>query len=243
MEKLSKILDDLNISGYKKEAYLALLKIRQGTIQQIAKNSNVPSPKLYETLRWLHQNGFITLIVEKPLKYAASDPKFVLEDEINKNKAHLDDIKDRLGLIGNDFFEPDQNSIEIVNSKNGLRKKIKEYLDKSKYSVSYIVNTWSQDSEIFRTSKKKSLQGVNIRALGPINKDNKNIVRLSKDSGIKIKEFHPKTTRFSIFDKQVVIIKLRKKEDDNMSIIIKSDVLGEILENYFDSLWRGKISS
>ena len=86
MEDLKKILAELGFSTYKAETYISLLKIRTGTIQQIAKISKVPSCKLYENLKWLYENGYISLILQKPLTYKANDPNILLKSEINNRK-------------------------------------------------------------------------------------------------------------------------------------------------------------
>ncbi len=94
MEQLKSILSEMGMSSYKIKTYLSLLKLKSssGTIQQIAKNSSVPACKLYENLKWLHENGYINLISEKPLSYHANNPKSIINSEIEKKKEKLDKL-------------------------------------------------------------------------------------------------------------------------------------------------------
>jgi sugar-specific transcriptional regulator TrmB len=238
MEKIENLLREIGLSPYKIQAYTALLRLRSGTIHQIAKNSNVPACKLYEVLKWLHINGYISLILQKPLTYKANDPIRILDDEVTKKQESLEKISSEIRNLKTFIPEIESDLIEITSSKLAFMKKMKDSLSKSKKSVSYIVGTWSIDNASLKLSKKKVSQGVNIRALGPINSKTKKRAEFSRKNDIKVKNFIPKNTRFSVFDKKTVIIKLRKQESDHISIWIKSEVLGEILEDYFNRLWK-----
>jgi sugar-specific transcriptional regulator TrmB len=238
MEELKKILNDLGLSSYKSRAYLGLLKIKSGTIQQIAKNSSVPSCKLYEILKWLHEQGYITMILQKPVTYSANDPEIVIRDELAKKERNLKDIESQLGKLNFKFQESDKDAIQITNNKQSFIRKMKETLNNSKGSVDYIIHNWSTDSEIFRISRRMIKNGVKIRVLGPVNEKNLDKVKWSVEAGIEVRNFTPKTTHFSIFDKRIVIVKLRKNEEDPISIWIKSEVLAEILQDYFNSIWK-----
>lgn len=240
MEELKKILGELGLSKYKIETYIDLLKINSGTIQEIAKNSNVPACKLYETLKWLHEKGYISLILQKPLTYMANNPKMMIKDEISKKENELKNIKKEINELKVNFPKANKEIIQIINTKQALDKKIKECLINSKLSVCYIVNHWPTDYEIFRISKKKINHGVEIKAMGPVTKENMGKVKESLESGIKIRNLVPEKTRFSIFDKKIVIIRLRKEENSHISILIKSEVLGEILYNYFNMIWNNQ---
>jgi sugar-specific transcriptional regulator TrmB len=237
-EKLREILKELGLSAYKIEAYINLLKLSKGTIQEIAKNSNIPSCKLYETLKWLHQRGYISLILQKPITYIANSPESVIKDEVLKKENKLNSIKQDLKNISLELPKSQEEILQIFNTEEALKKKIMECLSNSNESVSYILHKWSLDSGLLKLSASKIKKGVHIRALGPIDKKNLEKAKHSVEAGIKIKNYSPKSMRFSIFDKKTVILRLKKQEKENVYILIKSEVLGEIFQNFFNILWK-----
>jgi len=239
MDKIREILGEIGLSSYKIETYLALLKIKSGRIQEIAKVSKVPSCKLYENLRWLHENGYITIISQKPLSYRANDPKSIIKTEIERRKEKLEELNKGLDKFELNLPVAEKEIIQITTTREAYFKKIKESVRGSKQSISYIAKHWRVDSELVALLGKKTKEGVAVRALGPINSEDKSKIDWLKNAGVKIKNFEPKETHFAIYDGAIVVISLRSgdKKSDYSAIWIKSEVLGKILGDYFDVLW------
>lgn len=240
MDELRKILTEIGLSSYKIETYITLLKIKSGTIQQIAKNSKVPSCKIYENLKWLHENGYITLISQKPLSYRANNPKSIIKSEIEKNKEKLEELNTKLEKVDLNFPVAEKDIIQITTTRDGYFKKIKESVTFAKKSILYTAQNWRIDSELIKLLAEKIKKGVIVKALGPVNKENESKIRWLKDAGIKIKNFIPKEAHFSIYDESLVIISLRKepKQSDYSAIWIKSETLAEILTYHFNEIWK-----
>lgn len=240
MEEIRKILSEISLSKYKIETYLSLLKITTGTIQQIAKNSSVPACKLYESLRWLHEQGYITLVSQKPLSYRANNPKTVIQNEIEENKERLEQLEHKLEQINFSLPVAEKDIVQITTTRDAYFKKIKESVRESKKSIFYIAQHWRVDAELIRLLEQKIKEGVTIKALGPIIKRDKQKISWLNDIGIKIKNIRPKETHFAIYDNSLVIISLRKqsKKSDYSAIWLKSETLARILTDYFNNLWK-----
>ena len=103
MEELTRILSEMGLSNYKIEVYITLVRIRYGTVQQIAKHCKVPACKIYENLKWLHENGYITQISQKPLSYRANNPKSIIKSEIEEEKGKLENLERDLEKIKLNF--------------------------------------------------------------------------------------------------------------------------------------------
>ncbi len=242
MEELRKILVEIGLSSYKIETYISLLKLKSssGTIQQIAKNSSVPACKLYENLKWLHENGYITLISEKPLSYRANDPKSIVNSEIEKRKEGLDKIKKELENIKLELPSAEKDIVQITSTREAYFKKMKESVRTAKKSIIYTAKHWKVDAELIRLLSEKIKQGVKIKAVGPISPSEKKNVEWLKEIGVKIKKAELKETHFAVYDESLVILSLRKEPEkaDYNSIFIKSETLAELLTNHFDNLWK-----
>ncbi len=240
MEQLKAILSEIGLSSYKIETYISLLKIKSGTVQQIAKSSTVPSCKIYESLKWLHENGYISMISQKPLAYRANNPKSVINSEIEKNKEKLDKLKNELETVDINLPVAEKDIVQITSTREAYFKKMKEFAGNVKKSIVYTARHWKVDAELIRLLQEKIKQGVQIRGIGPVSsKEEKNISWL-KEIGVKIKKAELEETHFAVYDNSFVVISLRKEPEksDYNSIFIKSETLAEILTNHFNSIWK-----
>lgn len=240
IEEIERIFSEMGLSKYKIETYLSLLKITSGTIQQIAKNSKVPACKLYENLKWLHEQGYITLISQKPLSYRANNPKIIIRSEIEENKEKLEQLEKKLEQINFNLPVAEKEIVQITTTRDAYFKKIKESVRESKKSIFYIAQHWRVDAELIRLLGQKIKEGVTVKALGPITQKDKQKIGWLKDTSIKIKNFHPKETHFAVYDNSLVIISLRKqvKKSDYSAVWLKSETLAGILTDYFENIWK-----
>ncbi len=239
MDELRKILADIGLSSYKAETYLALIQIRSGTIQQIAKHCKVPACKIYENVKWLHENGYITQISQKPLSYRANDPKNIIKGELERKKEEIEKIKNDLEKIEMKVPAAEKEIIQITTTREAYFKKIKDSVREAKKSILYTAKHWRVDAELIKLLGEKVKEGVVVHALGPIEKNNEAIKWLKK-VGVEIKNYDLKETHFSVYDNSLIIISLRKesKKSDYSAVWFKSETLGRILADYFNNLWK-----
>ncbi len=59
--KIDKILAEMGLSGNKSLVYLAALEIGTGSVQDIAKSSNLPRTTVHEILLWLNNQGLVSI--------------------------------------------------------------------------------------------------------------------------------------------------------------------------------------
>lgn len=238
---LKELLLSTGMGSYRADAYLGLLKIKQGTIQQIAKSCKVPSCKLYECLKWLHENGYATLISESPLRYRASDPKEAVLGDISEKLSMLEELKKRAKSLKISIPPQEKGIIQLTTTRKAFFEKMKECAWKAEKYLHYIAKNWKYDAELLRLRKQKLEQGIEMKALGPINKKTMKNVRLMKRIGIQVRNFNPRGLRFSVYDDSMAIISLRKQEEkkeDYPAVYVESDTLAGILEEKFQRLWR-----
>jgi sugar-specific transcriptional regulator TrmB len=240
---LKEILESTGMGKYKSEAYMGLLKIRTGTIQQIAKSCKVPSCKLYECMKWLHENGYATLVSENPLAYRANDPKESIINDVSENIKRLEDIKTRAKEIKLDIPPLEKGIIQLTTTRKGYFEKMKECARRAEKYMHYIAKNWKYDAELLRLRKQKIEQGVELKALGPVNKKTRRAVNIMRKIGIQVRNFEPRGLRFAVYDGKTVIISLRKQEErkeDYPAAYIESDALAEILESKFQEIWKSR---
>ncbi|MFH1211885.1 MAG: helix-turn-helix domain-containing protein [Candidatus Woesearchaeota archaeon] len=236
---MDSILDRMGFSEYKKKAYLALVKLEKGTAIEISRKSNMPTSKIYETLKWLYENGFISVVSEKPLTYRANDPKAVLKSEVNSRISELTAIRKDIDKISTSLPVAEKASFQVAYGRDAFYKKVKEAVSRSNESIVAIVKHWRLDYELRVLNIEFTKKGGSLRLLGPVTKENKSLVEEWKKSGAKTKHYIPDSTRFTVWDEKIIAIGFKEKEkNDYFSLWIENEYLGKILTRYFNSIWK-----
>jgi len=249
---LKELLESTGMGSYKAEAYLGLLKIGQGSIQQIARNCKVPSCKLYECMKWLHGNGYVTLISDSPLRYRANDPKEAVLGDVSEEMQRLEKIREQAKIVDLDIQPLEKGVIQLTTTRKGYFEKTKECAWRAEKYLHYMLKSWKYDAELLSLFREKVKNGVELRALGPVNKKTRRVVNMMRKIGVQVRHYEPKGIRFNVFDDKIVIISLRREEEEQTikrgksakeaaeypAAYIESDVLAEILESRFQELWK-----
>ena len=73
--RITESLRRIGLTSYESEAYLALLKSRELTAEEISKTTSVPITRVYGTLEQLMQKGFARIMESRPKKFHAISPE------------------------------------------------------------------------------------------------------------------------------------------------------------------------
>ena len=73
-DELQAVLEDAGLSPYQADAYATLLELGSASASEIATTSGVPQPRIYDVLRGLEDNGYVTTYDRDRLYAQANDP-------------------------------------------------------------------------------------------------------------------------------------------------------------------------
>lgn len=145
-------LTQLGFSEYEAKAYTALLRENPLTAYEIAKNSGVPSSKVYEVIKRLESRHMVQAIHgERSKMFIPTSPaefietlKRVMEDNLNAVKTELKDFKPGI----------DTTYTWHIKDYNGLILKAKRMLDTSQQSV--LLSIWPSEIEALSESIRET---------------------------------------------------------------------------------------
>ena len=78
-DEARKVLDELGLTSYETQTYLALIGKGVMTASQVSEYSNVPYSKIYETLNSLEKKGWIETKKGRPTRYYPKSPSEALQ--------------------------------------------------------------------------------------------------------------------------------------------------------------------
>ncbi|MBN1215617.1 MAG: TrmB family transcriptional regulator [Candidatus Lokiarchaeota archaeon] len=103
IEKLEENLKKMNFTKYEAKALVTLIKYNNLDASELAKYSNVPQPKVYETMEKLNTKGYIDIISEGRAKFYKIRPKHsitqIFDDEYLEFKNNYEEIKSEINTI------------------------------------------------------------------------------------------------------------------------------------------------
>jgi len=116
-EKQINTLKKLGLKEYHAKALSHLIELGETTAPELSQSSNVPKPRIYETLNDLADRGLIEKNPGRPTKYKPKSPDKIIDRMIHNKKKSLQDEIDQLEREGEEFKESFQSIYETGSSE------------------------------------------------------------------------------------------------------------------------------
>ncbi|MFB6081514.1 MAG: TrmB family transcriptional regulator [Halanaeroarchaeum sp.] len=94
-EMLLHLTDKLDLTEYEIETYIAVLQYGDLTATQIAERTTVPQPRVYDTVRALHDRGLVDMQESRPMRVLAIEPEEAfasIQDELHSTVDQLSSL-------------------------------------------------------------------------------------------------------------------------------------------------------
>ncbi|AAL80785.1 hypothetical protein PF0661 [Pyrococcus furiosus DSM 3638] len=126
-EKLVENLKRLGLKDYEARVYAALVLLGPSKASEVARESGVPRPKVYEVLKELHRKGFVDFSEGKPAFFRAVEPEKVigvLRDEYIKSAEEA-----IISLKSGGKQEEEWYPVWYLQGEWNIRRKAEELID------------------------------------------------------------------------------------------------------------------
>lgn len=127
LERVGEVFD---FGEYEVEAYLAILEHGELTAPEIAEETDIPQPRVYDTVRDLEDNGFVEIHESRPMKVLAVDP----EEAFGEVRTSLDDLVEDLESR---YTMPsrDAEAVSLVKSRSTILRYLGEVIQSAEYEL------------------------------------------------------------------------------------------------------------
>ena len=115
---------------YEAKAYVTILEHGSLTAPEVAEKTDIPQPRVYDTVRSLADNGLIELHESRPMRVVAVDP----EDTFTDIRSTLDDL---VTDLSERFRAParDAEAVSFVTSRQTIRRYLEEVISTAEYEL------------------------------------------------------------------------------------------------------------
>jgi sugar-specific transcriptional regulator TrmB len=127
---MERVGERFNLGEYEIDAYLAVLEHGQLTASEIADNTDIPQPRVYDTVRSLADRGLVELRESRPMKVVAVDPT----DAFGSIRSSLTEMVEELEAR---YTAParDTEAVSLVKSRSTILRYIEEVIDSAEFEL------------------------------------------------------------------------------------------------------------
>ena len=127
---LDHVGDRFNLGEYEIDAYLAVLEHGELTASEIADRTDIPQPRVYDTVRSLSDRGFVELRESRPMKIVAVDP----DDAFGDLKTSFGEMVDELEAR---YTAPtrETEAVSLVKSRSTILRYLEEVITGAEYEL------------------------------------------------------------------------------------------------------------
>ncbi|WP_435075780.1 HTH-type sugar sensing transcriptional regulator TrmB [Halorubrum sp. HHNYT27] len=129
-DTLDHVGDRFNLGEYEIDAYLAVLEHGELTASDIADRTDIPQPRVYDTVRSLSDRGLVELRESRPMKIVAVDP----EDAFGELQSSFAEMVDELEAR---YTAPtrETEAVSLVKSRSTILRYLEEIIAGAEYEL------------------------------------------------------------------------------------------------------------
>ncbi|KYH26612.1 HTH-type sugar sensing transcriptional regulator TrmB [Halalkalicoccus paucihalophilus] len=127
---LEAVGEQFNLGEYEIDAYLTVLEHGQLTASEIADRTDIPQPRVYDTVRSLSDRGLVELRETRPMQIIAVDP----DEAFGRVRGSLDEMVDELEAR---YTAParETEAVSLVKSRSTILRNLAEVIEAAEYEL------------------------------------------------------------------------------------------------------------
>ena len=127
---MERVGERFNLGEYEIDAYLAVLEHGQLTASEIADSTDIPQPRVYDTVRSLSDRGLVELRESRPMKVVAVDPKDAFGDIRTSLTEMVEELEARYTAPARDT-----EAVSLVKSRSTILRYIEEVIHSAEFEL------------------------------------------------------------------------------------------------------------
>jgi sugar-specific transcriptional regulator TrmB len=160
-------LQKLGLTLYGAKAYAALVSTGTTTATVLARAAEVPPTKIYETMKRLEEERWVTVEKGRPNLYTPRYPKEVIEERRSMLYSEIDKVSNQLTMIYDQLIERESPRVWVIKGAENIVSKTIEMMGRAKHHISIM-------GALFSSQELKALQkhiqmarkrGVSVRVI------------------------------------------------------------------------------
>ncbi|WP_121821309.1 HTH-type sugar sensing transcriptional regulator TrmB [Halostella salina] len=127
---MEQVGERFNLGEYEIDAYLSVLEHGQLTASEIADKTEIPQPRVYDTVRSLSDRGLVELRESRPMKIIAVDPEDAYADVQSSLSGMVSELESRYQAPARET-----EAVSLVKSRSTILRYLSEVIDEAEYEL------------------------------------------------------------------------------------------------------------
>ncbi|MFB6073035.1 MAG: HTH-type sugar sensing transcriptional regulator TrmB [Halobacterium sp.] len=129
-ETVERVGAGFDLGEYEIEAYLTVLQHGELTASEIAERTDIPQPRVYDTVRSLGDRGLVELRESRPMKVVALDPEDAFE-------GLRSDFAEMVAALEDEYTAParETEAVSLVKSRSTIVRYFGEVIDDARFEL------------------------------------------------------------------------------------------------------------
>jgi sugar-specific transcriptional regulator TrmB len=127
---LERVAERFDFGEYEAKAYLTILEHGQLTASEIAERTDIPQPRVYDTVRSLADNGLVELQETRPMRVLAVDPREGFDDLQSSLDSLVEDLTDTYTAPARDA-----EAVSLIKSRSTILRYLEEVITAAEYEL------------------------------------------------------------------------------------------------------------
>ncbi|MFW6436828.1 MAG: HTH-type sugar sensing transcriptional regulator TrmB [Halococcoides sp.] len=130
LDSLETLSDRLDFGEYEAAAYLTILEHGELTASEVAEHTDIPQPRVYDTVRDLSDRGLVEVNESRPMKILAIDPAEAFDEHRHSFSTVVEGLTER-------YTQParDSEGISLVRSRPTILRYLEDILEGAEYEL------------------------------------------------------------------------------------------------------------
>jgi HTH-type transcriptional regulator, sugar sensing transcriptional regulator len=251
-EKSLVMLQKLGLTYYGARIYATLVAIGPSDATKLSVESEVPRSKIYEVLRRLVSEKWVTVEHTRPITYTARYPKEILDEQKAAFNSEIDETSNELSMLYDKLMDKENPKVWLLRGMDNITVKILDMIGRAKKSVMLLGALYSEkELELIKdplaSAKKKGLivHAISRRSL-KLAEGELDLLKSLTPIVSEIKIGGPEFSKFVIIDDREMLIMYSKIDgnipdmDSTIAIWIPNASVASYQASTFNAIWNGK---
>ena len=190
MESIIEGLEKLGLTRYEAKAYIGMTNLISGKAEEIAKVSEIPRSKIYNTLKELDKKGFITITHTRPLEYQVVPPSEIFKKKKEELMKELEEAGEKLDELYNDQLSEIKAPVWLIKTSDNIISKEIEIVKRARKSINMRIGFLLEgEGEALIKAFKELPRGIPIKIMATpecyINGEKLEIIKMFEEAKLE----------------------------------------------------------
>lgn len=157
-ENMLSALKKLGLTHYGAKSYIVITTFGPINATNIAKEANIQRTKIYDVLKKLEEEGWITVEHGKrPMLFSAQDPRSIIDKKRSDLFSEIDSVSSELSMMYDQQIKKEMPKVWLIHGKKNITAKSLDMVSKARKSVMML-------GDLYFPEEVQSLKSIILKA-------------------------------------------------------------------------------